>query len=493
MALTALLLLVGCTGPAAPTVSPSPTQTATPPVSTAATPAPDYYAGPRPLPVGDGKPMLWPVATSVAILDGGYRVETIRYGFVDVTGKLVVRPRYERYQYCRDTAGRVVLVVATAAGRKADVLDLTGTVIRRAPTAHAECGPTGTVVFSWWIDPETGNWQDGVLDLRTGGVLLPLAPHRHVSVVDDRTVDVSDKEGAYFLDVRTGRRTPHPGWLNSGRLEPGAPGALASTKRDNRGRHDYLNLKGRWILPPEFAGVEEFAGGHAVVALAPDRFTFLDTRLQRVGGEWASIQAVRDASDNLVGYVVTSAAGHGLLGADLHTLIAPGPDGIECSWDAHGACSVQAVDGRLSMVTLPAGTSMALPDGYRRIVSPGFLADVVGTGEEAATRHVLAVGSGAVAALDWPSSCEAVEDAWAVCAPSLPPSEDEEWQPDILPTVVIDAEGRRTAFATIAPVADPVHVGRTAYYMATTGRHTGLVDAHGTWLYRQGRFTELED
>jgi hypothetical protein len=483
------ILLSGCTAPAAS--SPSPSQAATTAVSpTAATIVPDY-TGPRPLPASDGKPMLWPVVTSVTIADGGYNTETTRYGFVDVTGTLVVQPRYESYEYCRDAAGRVATVVAMAAGRKADVLDLTGKVVLRAPTAHAKCGPTGALVFSWWIDPETSKWQDGVLDLRTGRVLLSLAAGRHISVVDDRTVDVTEKGGSYFFVPRTGRRTPHPAWLDDGRLEAGAPGLPAATKRDG-GRYGYLDLDGNWIVPPDLIGAGAFTAGHAVVKLATNRFTFLNTRLQRVGGEWVSVEAVWDASYNVVGYVVASAVGQGLLGVDLRTIVAPGTARIECSGDADGACSVRA-DDRLSMVALPEGTARAVPDGFRRIVGPGFVADVVGTGEDLGTRHVLAVESGAVAALDWPSSCEAVGTAWAVCAPSLPQPDDEEWQPDILPTVVIDAEGRRTALSSVTPVGDPADSGTTAYYMATTGRYTGLVDSRGTWLYRQSRFTRLED
>ena len=121
----------------------------------------------------------------MTIEDGGYRNEGRRYGFVDASGALVVPPRYESYDYCFDGLGRVNAVIVTTAGRRAEVLDLTGTVLRRLPTAAARCGPTGTAVFTLEVEPEGGDWRDGLIDLGTGRVLVALARQRHVDVVDD--------------------------------------------------------------------------------------------------------------------------------------------------------------------------------------------------------------------------------------------------------------------------------------------------------------------
>ena len=125
------------------------------------------YAGPRPMPASDSGPMLWPTSITMTVW-ADWSTEVTRYGFVDVTGKLVVPPRYEGYSYCHDAAGRVSFVIALAAGREAVVLDLTGKVIARAPARSAVCGPAGDIVYIRWFDAELGHHKDGLLDVGTG-------------------------------------------------------------------------------------------------------------------------------------------------------------------------------------------------------------------------------------------------------------------------------------------------------------------------------------
>jgi hypothetical protein len=242
------------------------------------------------------------------------------------------------------------------------------------------------------------------------------------------------------------------------------------------------------VITPQFEDAGGFRAGHAIVTIGDERYTFIDTHFQHVGGEWTEIDPVaidRAADWDLVGYVVTSAAGTGLLDADLHVLVAPGAVRIDCDSDpGTGACSVSAPDGTQSRALLPEGTLTVMPAGYSSL-GRSFATDGVDTGDGGtANSRVLALATGAVVKLDAMSYCSGVGTGWAVCEPN---------DSQVLPTVVLDAEGRRTPFSTIARLDDAVRSAGGSYYRVTTGRYTGIVDEHGTWLYRQGRFTELED
>ncbi len=448
------------------------------------------YSGPRRMPASVSGPMLWPTSTSVTVWDGGADDDISLYGFVGVTGKLVVPERYEGYAYCRDAAGRVSFVVATATGKKADVLDLTGKVIAHAPSQEASCGPPGLVVFTRVIDSESGNVLDGIMDVTSGAILLPHAAGRKVAVVHAGTVDVTEKKGTYFLNPRTGKRTPHPGWVTDAGLEPGAPGLPASTVRPNQseaGLSGYVGLNGKWLAKPSFTEASAFQNGYAVVQSAESRYTFLDTRFHRSGGEWDSIDRVESrVSDGwkVVGYLVSGDAGQSLLGPDLRVIIAPGAATIACSWDGNGACSAVAADRSASLVVLPEGTVTAMPAGFTVAVSGSFAADkVVTDDDDNGASRVVALRSGNALALDGPSSCQAVATAWVVCKPFS----------QVLPPVVIDAGGRRTAFATAEAVDDPTSSGGAAYYWVVAGRYQGFIDASGAWRYRESRYTRVEE
>jgi hypothetical protein len=501
---TGLLVLTGCVGPGIATPTPAtptiPALSASPATAmsspavapgSAGTPPPtptSGYAGPLPLPARDGGPMLWPVATTTDVGRNYYLSEGIRFGFVDTTGTLVVPARYEGYEYCRDAAGRVASLLVTRAGRNPEVLDLAGNRIRTVPTDSARCGPVGTVLFSReYGGSESGVWRDGILEIATGKTLVGLAPKRHIAVVDGDTIDVSEPAGDYFLDIRTGGRTPHPGAVTEAEWQAGAPGVPA-TATDGGGLTGYIGRDGSWVLAPQFEDAGGFRRGHAIVTLGDDRYTFIDTHFQEVGGEWTEIDPVaidRAADWDLVGYVVTGAAGTALLDADLRILIPPGDARIDCDSDpGTGACSVSAPDGTESRALLPEGTVTVMPAGYSSL-GRSFGTDRVDTGDGGtANSRVLALATGAVVTLDGLSYCNGVGTEWAVCEPN---------DSQVLPTVILDAGGRRTPFATIARLDDAVRSAGGSYYRATTGRYTGIVDDHGTWLYRQGRFTELED
>ncbi|HEX5334391.1 MAG TPA: WG repeat-containing protein, partial [Propionicimonas sp.] len=288
---------------------------------------------------------------------------------------------------------------------------------------------------------------------------------------------------------RSGRRTPHPGWVTEAGLEPGAPGLPATTAKPDgevTGPVGYVGTSGTWVAKPDFVEASAFRGGHAVVKLAENRYTFLDTRLHRVGGEWTTIEPVDldpTESGKVAGYLVSGQAGQALLGTDLRTIMAPGSGKIECLSQADGACSVLGADGRRSLVVLPEGAVTTMPGGFSHALSPSFLADGAPKGGNVAKR-ILAVGSGGIAQLDGSSACNHVGTAWVAC-------ESPSWA--VLPPVVVDSQGRRTAFASVEAVLDPAGSGDAAYYWAVAGQYQGFIDDSGTWRYRESRYTRVEE
>lgn len=475
-----LLALAGCVAPAG-TVPPE--ATLTPTSTVARDPA---YPGPRPMPAADGEPMLWPTATLRTEPAEG--VTVTRYGLVDATGTRVVPARYDQLTYCPDESGRAEVILAASGEDASDVLSLTGEVVASLPTRFPQCAGQDQVVIREPIEPELGRWRTGLVSLPTGEVTLPLA-ERSITAIDATTVNVSEPAGEYFLALDTGEQTPHPGWMLDAVLEAGAPGVPASARtRDEvangeTGRVGFVGRSGSWLIPPELEWASGFRSGHAVIE-REGRFTFLDAGLRRVGGEWETVEPVevaRGSGFELVGYVVAGDGKQGLLGPDLRAIVQPGAATVECPWQADGACAVVAPDGTADLVLLPEGTVSQMPDGFSQVLSRGFVADrVEGTAQ---AQRVLSLTTGATLVLPEPSSCVGVGVAWVSCDPET----------EVLAPVVVNTDGAKSAFREITAVPDPDPAAGIAYYWATSGRYQGFVDAAGAWLFRESRFTQLED
>lgn len=476
-----LLALAGCVAPAGQT---PPAATLTPTTTAVTDPA---YPGPRPLPAADGRPMLWPTATLRTEQQDGSAVTVVRYGLVDVTGTPVAQARYDQLTYCPDENGRAAFLLAASGEDESDALTLSGELIAKLPTRFPQCAGAGHVVIRQPIDPEVGRWSSGLIALPSGDTTLEPA-ERTISLVDAETVNVSEPEGEYFLALDTGEPTPHPGWMLDGSLEVGAPGVPASRltreqlARGESGKVGFVDRSGAWVVAAELDWASGFRSGHAVIQQGGS-FTFLDAGLRRVGGEWDSVEPVevaRGAGYELVGYLVTGDDQQGLLGPDLRTIVQPGAAAIDCPWPTDGACAVVAPDGTADLVLLPEGTVSAMPDGFSKVLSRGFVADR--TADDQAQR-VLSLATGATLVLPESSSCLGVGEAFVVCDPAAP----------VLAPVVVDTEGDKSAFREITAVADPDPAHGVAFYWATSGRYQGFVDATGAWLFRESRFTQLED
>ncbi|MEN0069901.1 MAG: WG repeat-containing protein, partial [Propionicimonas sp.] len=392
--------------------------------------------------------------------------------FVDTSGRRVAPPRYHRYTYCLDDAGRPARVVA-GRGTGADVLDLSGTVVATLPGVAVSC--LGT---SYAIVVPSDRSTAAVVDLTSGAILLPSATGRGIAAVDAATVNVSEAGGEYFLDLASGRRTPHPGRVTQARLQAGVPGvpAVVPAAAGGAARFGYLGRDGRWLAAPTFDRATAFTQGHAVVTTAGVS-TFLDAGLRPVGGSWDRVEPVAAGNGRIAGYQVESDGRVGLLDADLYPVVQPGAGVIVCPAAAGGACSVGAADGSASLVVLPGGGIAPLPSGLTLPVGPSL---VVAGGT--ATR-VQSLVTGRMVGLPAQTTCRGAGEAFAACR-------TRSGQPD----VVIGADGERTPFEEVRAVPDPdPAVARVSYYWVQAGRYQGFIDARGAWLYRERRPTTLAE
>ena len=520
MTLAALLVLAGCAvpggggsqGPSAgglsgsPTASPTGTTqpattqpttqpTALSPTTVPATtdPALDAYSGPRPMPASDGRPMLWPT-TDVDYVAALYE-DDWKYGFLDSSGELVLPPVYSEYQFCPDASGRAAFLIANRPGRRAVVFDLTGKLLVRTPTRWARCGGAGHVIVEDPTDGEIGIRREGLVEASTGTVVVPMARGRELLVLDGHTVNVSDPSGEFFLDLATGARAPHAGFLaQEATLEGDAPALPATKKRvapygATEPRYGYLDTAGRWVMEPTLLAASGFTLGHAIVQ-DPSGYSFLDPALRRVGGTWDEIQTVdREAGGGqVVGYRVTRGDSTGLLGTDLRTLVEPGAGTLGCTWYDEGVCTLVEPDGHATLVTLPDGARTPLPEGYTKAFGRSFAGALVDNPEDDPEGNTSVVGvyaltAGRVAATGSWSGCQAVDSAWLVCQPRA----------DAAPPLVLDTEGRQTRFREVTAVYDPAPEGGATWYWVIAGKYRGFVDATGAWRYRESRYNQLED
>ena len=473
------------TAPSSTGPSTSATGTAAPasavPTPKLPTVTPPDYTGAQPLPASDDKPMLWPL--SIAVHVDAYSSDPVAlYGFLDVHGKLVLPQRYSSYLYCPDASGRVAFLIAQEAGARAEVYDLTGRLLRRAPTPDVSCAGPGQIVFTHWIERELNQHSDGLLDLATGRVVVALAKNRHIDAVDDHTVNVSDPSGEYFLDLTTKQRTPHAGYLVEGNtLEKDAPGIPARLKRGG-GLIGFVSRSGSWVLKPRYEDTYGFSEGIALVQVGDDSYTFLDASLREVGGTWAEVDVV-SRSDAMgwttTGYHVSRGLEEALLDPHLKPIVPTGGTTIDCGSRADGSCSVKPAGSTTSLVVPPSVTLTPLPSGYEAVLSSTFAADAAGQD----TTRVLALASGASADLGGRTSCRAAGTAWVVCEPPT----------ETMAPLVLDQQGRRTTFATAEAVLDPVRGAPAAYFEVTGAGYRGIVDATGAWRYRMSLYTRLED
>jgi len=425
--------------------------------------------------------MLWPAPLELA--GDGRGVTYTHYGFVDISGKLVVSQRYESYQYCTNRDGRASFVIASLSGQKDDIYDLTGKLLRPSPTTDTLCGGADRVIIRHVIDGESGKVDEGLFNVVTGKVEVPIRRNRHLTVVSPAIVNVSDPSGEYFDDLLNNARIPHPGFLDE-QASIGQDLALIVTdrRRDLTSKSvkvGVIDTMGKWLLKPSLVEAYGFGAGFSIIRVG-EQLTFLDAAMKQTGGTWDDIyQIYNESTGSVLGYEVSTGADHGLLGVDLAVIVQPGAADIDCG-AGDGVCAVTEA-GATSMIALPAAARTALPPGFSSALSPAFYGDQ-GSGEGRSQR-IFVVGTGQVITLAAVSSCEARTNTWLQCEPGA----------GMAPPVVLDASGTVTPFSSVMAVADPIPEVGASYYWATSGGIEGFIDSKGTWRYQQSRYTQLED
>lgn len=491
LAMGLLAGLAACT----PQSSPEPTPPTTPagaPASSPAAPGPEpsptERSGPSPMPASDGRPMLWPTTSVRTVYLEGWTTEQVRYGFVDTRGELVVPARYYWYEFCQDAGGRASLVLAGSGEEQSDILDLSGQVIGHIPGRYAGCIGDSHAEFQTEVSElgtiDVGN---GLFDLRSGDVVIPVKRGRTVTMIDRRTVNIHRAKDEYFLDLLTGEKTPHPGFL-TGYPDPGASAAdlaliPASTvlidsydEPEEEPLVGYLDRAGRWALEPTLAQADPFRAGYAAVGDA-ERVHFVDTAFRQVGSDWSWV------SSTAWGYVVggegDDQSDPGLLGLDLRVILEPGTAETDCGWDSPQACGVYPPSGPARVLLLPEGTLTDPPEGFSGVLSRTLFTD----GDlETPARHIHDAATGTTFALDRPSTCE-MAGVWIACHPTA----------QAAPPAVHRSTGERTEFREVTPIDGAVLGSASGYYWAIAGSRQGFIDGTGRWLYSESRYTTLED
>jgi len=409
-----------------------------------------------------------------------------RYGFVDLSGNLVVEPRYSAFRYCPGADGTVVVVAQD--GDRVDALGADGTVVGSVDARLDECGPLPGLVRLAATDGGWETWD-------TWAASLPDLSRTDLPV--DGSFVVLDADSMLFqgwsddpadLVSRSGERLATDAAAVGGAYYNAGPYTQVSTGQwpvpavDDDWMYGYLDRSGRWVAPPRWTFARPFFGGYVPV-VDGERAYFVDTQLAQVGPTYGSVDSVVAADPRqaaVLGYVVTtrSGRGSGLLAADLTVLADPETSTTTChwSWVQPSAACLVVDDAGTSLITLPEGTRTSVDEQFTVVLSATTVANGKGT-----VVHNTATGT----TFDIPAPFYTVtywgpgEDAFVVC------------ESDNGLRMVLDAKGKSTPFATVVDAT--MASDGTLYFWVEAGDQQGYVDPTGTWLYQESRYQLTKD
>ncbi|MCL2090345.1 MAG: hypothetical protein FWH11_03835 [Micrococcales bacterium] len=431
----------------------------------------------------DGR--LFPLVRDTASADG---TTVRRVGFVDQSGRVVVRPTYRAHRLCPATDGTDVLL-AWGDGQL-DALDATGEAI--GTLTDTETSPeTSLNVTTVTCGPLPGYATAGTEQGPSVVTLPDLAPSDLPPgiALDAAVVWVPATEqggrttAPYLHDATTGTTTRLPDDVASLVLADGhqaGTGGWPVPVLDTRGMQRYLDQTGSWASTQTFTRAGGLVDGYGWVSTGPSWY-FVDTTLTRTGRDWTGIVPLLATDGSVTGYQVTSAAGGtstGLVTVGLEVVVDPGTESAVCNESTAGStkvrtCVASAADGTARLVTLPEGTSTPLPTGMTTALSDRLFTDATGS-----TVHNLTTGQ----TFDVPAPYRAAT-AWADAYVQV--------VSDNGLRMVLDGSGGATGLGTIT--GQVVAADGTVYFWATTKNRRGYVDAAGDWLYDEARYTVLED
>ncbi len=412
----------------------------------------------------------------------GKGTTTRRVGFVDDSGRVVVRPTYRASQHCPTADGADVLLAwgdghLDALGAKGAVSSTLVPTETSTPGVYAEvtsvvCGPLPGYVT---VGTDQGLSIGTLPDLATADLPAGVG-------LDPSVVWVPAGQGgptASLYDATTSTTIPVPADAASPALDR-ATGEWPVPVRDTRGRLRYLAKTGAWASTQMFAQAGGFVDGHGWVSTGTS-WHFVDTTLTPTGRDFTGIVPLLASDGSVTGYQVTSAAGGartGLVGVDLTVVVDPDAESAVCTASPAGGktattCVASAADGTARLVALPAGTSTPLPAGMTTPLSDRLVTDAAGSAV-----HNLTTGQ----TFEVPASFHA-ESGWADSYVVV--ASDNGLR------AVLDAAGKATAVGTIT--GQVAAADGTSYFWATTRTRQGYVDAAGTWLFKESRFIALVD
>jgi len=418
-----------------------------------------------------------------------------RTGFVNTRGELVVDPVYVKYDMCLGP-DREVLVVAQTNDR-VDVLDGGGTVLASQQARLIACGPLPGFVRLYHAGADDA-WVATLPDLAVSG--LPLAPMA-VAIDEDWVLmtlygdDETWESREHVLVSRDGQRVAAAGGAWAWYFLAG-PETMFSTGEwpapasdDDTGQQGYLDQSGRWVAPPVFSSVRPFAAGFAAVSTDDTHSYFVNTSLDKVGGDYGMVDPVFFRSGSfahVMAYTVrlpgppgADDPPSGLLAPDLSVLADPATSRTECrqSYDVpQAACLVVDATGTW-VITLPDGDKSGVAGEFTTVLSQHLV-----TTDDRTRVHNTATG----VTFDIPAPFHVVGWWWNPGGDAFVMCESDNGL-----RMVVDATGAPTPFATVE--TSTITPDGTVYFWVLTGDDQGWVDTTGTWLYKEPRYQLTED
>lgn len=422
--------------------------------------------------------------------DGGATAR--RVGFVDESGRVVVRPIYRAHLVCPGDDGTEVLL-AWGSGHL-DALDDEGETISTLAVAGTS---TPDAVSSDAVSTVACGPLPGYLTVGAGQTLtvvtlpdltgsdLPVGVALDASVIwVPATGQGGSATAPYLYDATSATTTALPSDVASLVLtdeeHPAGTGEWPVPARDTKGKQRYLDKTGSWTSTQTFAQAGAFVDGHGWVSTGASSWYFVDATLTKTGRDWTSIVPVLAADGAVTGYQVTTTAGGtstGLVSTDLKVVVDPAAESAQCAdtagSTASAACVARAADGTARLVLLPAGTSTPLPQGMTTPLSDRLVTNGAGS-----VVHNLTTGQ----SFGIPAPYRA-EAGWADAYVVV--------MSDNGLRMVLDGAGAATGLGTIT--GQVTAADGTAYFWASTRSRQGYVDVVGDWLYDEARYQALED
>jgi hypothetical protein len=303
-----------------------------------------------------------------------------------------------------------------------------------------------------------------ILDLE--GKALQKVPSRAASSVDcyqNRYLVIQDESGNSLYDLEADRELPTPDDTSQA-LDYAlayAAGEIGYPVLDSeRNLWGYKGFDGKWLHEPEWPSAEPFRDGEAAVTLVGRCHAIIDESFQQLN-ECLDYEELSPQ-----GYRAENAAGQQKYFTSEYRAVT---DWLDEAPELAG--SYLRIPGQSKWIDLFGGPPLTLPEGFTPLSS---LFGISPDGRRAYS----------VAAQQVVEIPQDLSDCWGDLALTC--------STDTHTLVILTASGKVIDYADLYPQWAPEAVGG-GYLWITVGRYQGLLDLDGNWLYKEVKYTVLED